>query len=399
MLDRGATTYVSASRIASHGALLRLGPEPLSVAWVNPSRRTWVVGLGVCGEGGGEVRQDVELPAGPWFGGWAFDASRAWPGFDAERWVLPEVLAFWDGARTHLVAYGREGTPRAVLEARLDRVTEVEPVVERGRVTRQADDRQAYEGLVARGLEYLRSGGCSKLVLARALAVKGDAPLSERAVLKALEARNPTCWTFLVRGRDGSAFIGASPELLCEADGGNLTVDALAGTAALGDDAALERSEKDRREHQAVVDDVRARLDAFATRIEAPPRPVIKRLSTLVHLHTPVSARLRGGVSALAAARALHPTPAVAGAPRERALAFLAQHEAFSRGWYAGAVGAMGPARATFAVGLRSAHVKGATARLFVGAGVVEGSTPEGEWLETERKASTMLAALGVGHG
>lgn len=390
---------MSASRIATHGALLRLGPGPLSVAWINPSRNVWVVGLGVCGEGGGEVRLDVEVPAGPWFGGWAFDEARSWRGFDGERWVLPEVLAFWDGARTRLVAFGVEGTPTSELEARMDAVVEVEPVVERAPVSRGALQREAYERLVSLGLEAIEATRCSKLVLAREIVLESAAAFPERAVLKALEARNPTCWTFLVRGRDGSAFVGASPELLCEAEGDRLSVDALAGTAAPGGDAALLASEKDRREHQAVVDDVRARLDAFATRIDAPTQPQLKRLSSVVHLHTPIEATLRPGVSPLAVARALHPTSAVAGTPRAAALEFLRTHEGFARGWYAGAVGAMGPSRLTLAVGLRSALLDGATARVFVGAGVVKGSTPEGEWVETERKAATMLAALGVAHG
>jgi isochorismate synthase len=278
-------------------------------------------------------------------------------------------------------------------------VSEVEPVVERAGVERRGLERAGYEALVTAGLSAIEAGGCSKLVLARAIELESPRPFPERAVLKALEARNPTCWTFLVRGRDGSAFVGSSPEVLCEAEGDRLSLDALAGTAAPGDEAALLASDKDRREHQAVVDDIRARLDAYAARIDSAPTPQLKRLPTVVHLHTPIGATLRPRVSALEVARALHPTSAIAGTPRAPALDFLARHEGFSRGWYAGAVGAVGPSRLTLAVGLRSAHLEGARARVFVGAGVVRGSTPEGEWLETERKASTMLSALGVAHG
>ena len=85
------------------GALLRLGPEPLSVVWSNASRGVHVAGLGVLAEGGGEIDW-LSGPAralpGPWFGGWAFDAQRPWAGFGQERWVLPEVLAWWDGSRS-----------------------------------------------------------------------------------------------------------------------------------------------------------------------------------------------------------------------------------------------------------------------------------------------------------
>lgn len=388
-----STQFVGVSRRYDGGALLRLGPEPLSVAWSNPSRGVWVVGLGVCAEGGGPVSCDVELPAGPWFGGWAFDAQRGWAGFDAERWVLPEVLAFWNGRFTTLVGFG---TDAESIQRRLDRVLEVEPASARTPMVRRPEPRAAYESLVARALRDIPSTA-SKLVVARPIEVVGDA--SERLVLKALEARNPACWTFLVRGRDGSAFVGSTPELLCDVDGAVLETEALAGTAGVGEGVALLRSEKDRREHQAVVDDLRARLDAVVTQLSLTPEPQLKALASLVHLHTPIRGQLRAGIAALEVARALHPTPAVAGAPRDAATAWLAANEGFSRGWYSGVVGAVGPTRSTFAVGIRSAHLRSGSATVYVGAGVVEGSSPEAEWAETERKAETMLMALGVEHG
>jgi isochorismate synthase len=354
-----------------------------------------MVGLGVCAEGGGDVSMPVAPPAGPWFGGWGFDARRAWPDFDHERWVLPEVLAWWDRRQTTLLAFGPEGTAAADLERRLDGVHEVEPVVTRAPVRRTGEGREAYERLVEAALGRL-GPDVSKLVVARAIGLESDAPFPERAVLKALEARNPTCWTFLVRGRGGAAFVGSSPELLCEASGRRFCTDALAGTAPAGEAERLLGSEKDRREHQAVVDDLRARLDAFVTKLEVPAAPTLKRLSQVAHLHTPIAAHLKDGVNALDVARALHPTPAVAGSPPAKAMEWLGAHEGFARGWYAGAVGAVGPDSVTLAVALRSAVIRGAHATAFVGAGIVRGSTPQAEWLETERKAKTMLGALGV---
>ncbi len=402
MLHQKDSSFIGVSRVSRHGALLRLGPDPLSLVWVNPSKSTWVVGLGVCAEAGRgplpevTVPDGVSLPAGPWFGGWAFDEARSWPGFDAERWVLPEVLAFWDGERATLVAFGAAGTERELLEARLNQVVEVEPVSQRQPLRRVEEDRVAFEALVDAALGALRPGGLTKLVVARELTVEGVSPIPERVVLKALEARNPSCWTFLVRGRTGAAFIGASPELLCDSTTAIFRTEALAGTARLDEGEALLRNEKDLREHRAVVDDLRARLDGFVERLEVASEPQLKRLATVAHLHTPISAILRQGVSALQVARALHPTPAVAGVPRGPATEWLARHEGFSRGWYTGAVGARGPAGLTLAVALRSALLEGPRARVFVGAGVVKGSTPAAEWLETERKATTMCAALGV---
>jgi len=122
----------------------------------------------------------------------------------------------------------------------------------------------------------------------------------------------------------------------------------------------------------------------------------VRELANVVHLHTPVVARLAPGRSVADVASALHPTPAVAGVPSAAALRFLAEHEQLDRGLYAGIVGWVGDGSAELAVALRSALVRGRRARLFVGAGIVEGSSPDAEWEETELKARALLDALGA---
>ncbi len=392
--------YVGLARPAQVGALLSLGPGPLSVCWSNPSRSLHVTGLGVAGEGGGDVTWLSSLPPvappGPWFGGWAFDAQRGWDGFDAERWILPEVLAWWDGASPWMAAFGRAGTSVAALEARLAGVGEVEPFT--GSVAPRVlpGNRAKWAEQLEAALAAIRARTFDKVVLARVIELESERPFSERAVLKALEARHQQCWSFLVRGRDGRAFVGASPETLCEATGDSFATDALAGTSAGGEGGALLRSDKDRREHQAVVEGIRESLAPFALELSVPASPSVKVLANVDHLFTPIRARVKPGVRGLEVAKALHPTPAVAGRPRAEALAWLRAHEDFSRGWYAGAVGAMGPAGLTLAVALRSALISGSRAQVFVGGGIVAGSTAEAEWLETERKSKAMLPALGV---
>lgn len=402
--DLAREAFVGLVRPAEAGALLRIGPEPLSVAWSNASRGVHATGLGVAAESRTPSRAPVEWlgaappvpPPGPWFGGWAFDAERAWAGFDAERWVLPEVLAWWDGRRAWIAAFGPAGSDASVLEARLRRVEEVEPFTGALVAAARSRPRDAWDGLMGRALEAIGRGAFDKLVLARVIDVECEQPFVERAVLKALEARHSRCWTFLVRGRDGRAFVGATPETLCEVHGTELMADALAGTAAPGQGAALLDSNKDRREHAAVVEGIREALGPLVAALDIPSAPVVKTLANVDHLHTPIRAALRPAVEALEVARALHPTPAVAGRPRAEAVAWLRAHEGFSRGWYSGAVGAAGPSGLTLSVALRAALLSGRRAEVFVGAGVVAGSTAEAEWLETARKARAVLPALGV---
>ena len=397
--DLARTQYVGLARPAEIGALLRLGPEPLSVFWSNPSRSLHVTGLGVAGEGGGDVTWLSPVPRsapGPWFGGWAFDGQRPWAGFDAERWILPEVLAWWDGAKPWVAAFGPAGTPAAALEQRLQAIREVAPFTGTVESRAKAGSREAWTRRVDAALAAIAAGTFDKVVLARVIELECARELPERAVLKALEARHPQCWSFLVRGRDGRAFVGASPETLCESGGEVFSTDALAGTAAGGQGGGLLRSDKDRREHLAVVEGIRESLAPFAVELSAPLEPTVKVLANVDHLFTPIRAKVKPGVRHLDLARVLHPTPAVAGRPRDEAMAWLRVNEGFDRGWYAGAVGAMGPAGVTLAVALRSALISGAKAQVFVGAGLVAGSTADDEWLETERKSRAMLPALGV---
>jgi menaquinone-specific isochorismate synthase len=91
----------------------------------------------------------------------------------------------------------------------------------------------------------------------------------------------------------------------------------------------------------------------------------------------------------------LHPTPAVGGAPSAVAVPLIAGLEGFPRGLYGGAIGWIDSRGAgEFIVGLRSALVDGARARMYAGAGIVAGSSPKAEFDETELKFSAMQDAL-----
>jgi len=272
-------------------------------------------------------------------------------------------------------------------------IDEAEPVLGLPRARVEAGDPAKWTAMVEAALGRISSGALSKVVLARRLRVQAEGRFEERRVLKALEARFPSCRNFLLRTEEGAAFVGASPELLCRVRGRVLETEALAGTG-VGED--LLSSQKDRREHAWVVEAIVESLRPLATSVEIEPGPAVRRLANVSHLWTPIRAELREGVEPIAAARALHPTPAVGGTPRAAALAFQRAQEGFERGWYAGAIGARGPDGLELCVGIRSALITGSEAVVFAGAGIVAGSTAKAEWIETERKARALLGALGV---
>jgi menaquinone-specific isochorismate synthase len=126
--------------------------------------------------------------------------------------------------------------------------------------------------------------------------------------------------------------------------------------------------------------------------------PTVLRLPNIQHLLTPITAQLRDPKTGiLPLARALHPTPAMGGAPRERALSLLRRLEPVPRGWYAAPIGWLDSAGdGVFAVAIRSAVTQHNRAWLYAGAGIVADSRPEREWTETALKFRPMLGALGV---
>lgn len=120
------------------------------------------------------------------------------------------------------------------------------------------------------------------------------------------------------------------------------------------------------------------------------------QLQNLLHLETPIRARLQPGRHVTALLQALHPTPAVAGLPRFEAVRWIAANEE-PRGWYTGPVGwfdAVGDGR--FAVAIRCALLERHRAHAFAGAGIMHDSDPPMEYGETAVKLQAMLRALGV---
>jgi salicylate biosynthesis isochorismate synthase len=414
---------VGVARVLRPEETLRLGKAlgPLSLAWHDGGARFHGEGEAAVHAGpvvadvlGAATRARVAVdgaalsPPAPWFCGFDFDAASArdawWEGFPAARAFVPQLLLAESPSGASLTAYeavradgemaARARAEEALRRALLRPPTSGAPAPVRRAVSLR-EDGAAWEALVLRALDALRSGMLRKVVLARALDVTAEGPLDVSATLQRGEAAAGAgkAVLFAVRALDGTTFLGASPERLVLVKNRRFSTQALAGSAPPGEAELLAHSPKEVWEHAAVVEDVRAALDAVAESLEVGAVTPVS-LGYVVHLDARIEGVLRPGVTPAEAALALHPTAAVSGAPRDRARAFLRAQERLARGWYAGAVGWVGAEAADLRVALRCALVRGPAARLFMGAGVVEGSTPSGEWAETRRKASPMLQAL-----
>ncbi|MEP6758970.1 MAG: isochorismate synthase [Actinomycetota bacterium] len=259
-----------------------------------------------------------------------------------------------------------------------------------------------YAGAVAEASRRVRVGELRKVVLARTIEVGGRA-FDPRRLAHRLRAVDPHAYTFIAPTDDGT-LVGASPELLVSRHGSEVRANPLAGSAPRSGDrredlASAERlvaSAKDREEHAVVVEAVAHVLEPHCASLIWDPEPVLQETPNVWHLSTRFRGHLRAPApSSLDLALALHPTPAVGGAPTDAALAVLAQLEGFDRGWYAGPVGWVdADGNGEWAIALRCASLQGQRATLYAGAGIVGASDAEAEVDETDRKFRAFLDAL-----
>jgi menaquinone-specific isochorismate synthase len=364
----------------------------------------------------GDVHAGTEAARPRLFGGFAFHDEGTerdpWRAFPDARFVFPRVQVTYadNGAWLTVNAVGPDATVEAVesrLDAERDRFAALTDapmrprpgIRSRTRTTALDDWREGVEAAVSR----IRAGDLRKVVLAQALEVDLASSLSLSDTLVRLGEKYPDCHRFLVEPATGeTSFFGATPERLVSVRGRTVETGALAGTTGRGETPAedewlareLMASEKNVHEHDLVAETIRKQLAPFAASVATGERQV-RRLATVQHLWTPITAELGRNYHVLDLVEALHPTPAVGGLPPEEALATIRETEPFDRGWYAAPVGWIDAAGyGSFAVALRSAVATPETVTLFAGVGIVADSDPDREWDEVQLKYRPILDEL-----
>jgi menaquinone-specific isochorismate synthase len=256
---------------------------------------------------------------------------------------------------------------------------------------------ELFEENVIQAKALIAEGKLSKVVLARDLVATATNFNPNPGLLK-LTKRYPTCYTYLVDG-----MFGASPELLVSVENKSVSARVLAGTAGRGTDVevdkaigeALANSHKNLDEHKYAIDSLTAAMSELCIEIEASSEPFSLALHNLWHLASDVSAKLKADSTSLQLLEALHPSAAVAGTPRDKALEVISELEAIDRGGYAGPVGWVSAnGDGVWAIALRGAQQTDNTIRAFAGCGIVAESDPASELAETNLKFKAVLENL-----
>lgn len=356
------------------------------------------------------------LPAGAhYFGGMRFaPAGRTdprWRSFGDARFVLPRFELQTSPAATRLVMNITSEDDEAAISAALQALSlQAEPInsiLPLPHDREDAPDSAGWRAAVGSALRRIEHGELEKVVLARRATFSFEEYLDPFGLAAALFDATPSCYHFLFETDTGATFVGATPERLFRQRGRRIETEALAGTRQRGSNPAADRalrndlvsSDKDVREHGVVLRSITDALAPLASDLAVGETAPLA-LSSKWHLCCSVEGTLREGAAVEELVAALHPTPAVNGAPAAVAGTCIARLEPFDRGWYAGPIGRWGRDETDVAVAIRSGLIRssgaGATLDLYSGAGIVAGSDADAEWAEVESKLFDFNRVLGL---
>jgi para-aminobenzoate synthetase component 1 len=253
-------------------------------------------------------------------------------------------------------------------------------------------DRGAFEDGVATIRSSIGNGDVYQVNLTRRL----SAPLPHDAELPALGAAlalgNPAPFSAVVHlPNHGVDVASASPERFLARNGRRVRSSPIKGTAARPDGFLA----KDRAENVMIVDLVRndlGRVCEFGS-VNVPALLAVEPHPGLHHLVSTIEGRLRRGVGWPELLDATFPPGSVTGAPKLAALEHIRRLEPVSRELYCGAIGWVDADRAVgeLNVAIRTFWATDGMLCFGTGGGITWGSTPTGEWEETELKARRLL--------
>ncbi len=253
--------------------------------------------------------------------------------------------------------------------------------------------------LVENALSEIKKGSFSKVVLSRMTSFDLEGNLSYEKLLES-SGRYPACVTFFNKVNN-SVFFGITPERLLRISDGIIETEALAGSikrsGSPSEDSLLSEqllsSRKNLNEQQFVTDYILEVVKPFADNIEYDRNPELIKLENIQHLKTKIKGTIKEDKFFLDLVSSLHPTPAVCGIPKEKAIDFIQKNESYERGLYSGIAGWFNLYdEGEFAVAIRSALIKEDKLYAFSGCGIVDGSDPVSEYEETEIKLKPIFS-------
>jgi anthranilate synthase component 1 len=263
-------------------------------------------------------------------------------------------------------------------------------------------DKKDYKQAVARIKQYIVEGDAIQVVFSQRL--KFSINRDPFDIYRALRTINPSPYMYYLKFGELQV-VGSSPEVLVRLEDEKVEVRPIAGTRKRGknenEDRELEQDllsdEKELAEHIMLVDLGRNDIGRVAeiSTVEVDERFSIERYSHVMHIVSNVRGILKKGLDCFDVLEAAFPAGTLSGAPKIRAMEIIDELEPTRRGLYGGAVGYISfNGNMDTAIAIRTLLIKGNTAYLGVGGGIVADSVPENEFEETMNKGRALLKAI-----
>lgn len=244
----------------------------------------------------------------------------------------------------------------------------------------------------------INCGNVKKVVASREVEYESSQDFNTESILENLVENNKNSVIFAYN-KDGKTFLGSSPEVLVRKSGSQIMSYALAGTIKkteidnLAQGKKLLNDKKNNYEHQIVAETIAETMKTISKKVTLEDIELME-LKNLYHLRTVIHAE-DNSLSIIEWASLLHPTPALGGQPKEKAMEIINKYEKHERGMYAAPLGVIYEnGDGIFVVGIRSALIIGKKLYAYVGCGIVEQSICQEEYEETNNKLQTILECL-----
>ena len=252
------------------------------------------------------------------------------------------------------------------------------------------DQKATFENLVSDGIAVIQKGDFDKVVLSRKIVLKEQIAIVDS--FENLISTYPTAFRYLFFHPKIGLWMGATPEQLVKINQNQFETVALAGTQLYSENVIW--ATKEIEEQQFVTDYIVGKVKDKVTELMVTDAKTVKA-GNLVHLKSFISGELTADFQANDLINALHPTPAVCGLPKEKAIDFILKNEGYNRKYYAGFLGEYNKDNQTdLFVNLRCLEVENDVVTIYVGCGITKDSNPEKEFIETENKSMTMRNIL-----
>ena len=244
---------------------------------------------------------------------------------------------------------------------------------------------------ISAAIKLINDGCIEKLVLGFKLIFQLKKKLNIIQILHKLRLSQANACRYLWKRNKENIIFGASPEKLFSFKEKVLQLEAIAGTEKIGFDMeTLLRSDKNLREHNFVINYLIENLKFLNIRNYKKGEIKVKKFGNIAHLCTLISAEVNK-ICPFVLLEKLHPSPAVCGFPKEKALDYLHSLENFDRGNYASPFGWVDvEGNADFRVALRGARILNGEIEFIAGSGLVKGSICEKEIDEIKLKLASL---------